>query len=140
MQSIIQSQPNTIQNLTQEKDSNKAELDQMHSKCNDIIEKNDQVHKNNKNKDKKLPQADQTQRTQLHTKSHHNNQMTTKTVKKCLIEKRSFDEIDPLVITRNLEQSIQKPEEDKGKVETLRLNLNPAETQGLHLEEIVTQR
>ena len=138
----LEYQQDTTQNLTQERDSNKAKYTEMHSKNNDIREKNDQVHKKNKKKDKKLHEAYETKSTQLHTKYKHNNEMTTKTAKKAIIGKRSFDQIDPLVITKNLEQSTQKQEvEDKSeRVRVNRVNLNPAETQGLHLEEIVTQR
>ena len=152
----LKSQLDTSQNLRKEKDSNKAELNQMHSKYNHLIEIYDKIHKNNKNK--KLPQAHQTQRTQLHTKSHHNNQMTTKTVKKCLIEKRSFDEIDPLVITKELKEDIPEEKnvtkkcqnmtynkfterkEDKQELERFRVILDPVQAQGLKIEEIKDKR
>ena len=157
--STIKSQEEKIQRILQERDSYKVKYNKMLSKYNDLREKNDQLQNKNKKKLKKLPEAYETQRTQLHSKHHQNNKIISSKAKKSLIGKRSFDEVNSLVIIKDTEEDIVQEKkhvskksqnmtfdqdaerrEDKREIERLRVILNPADKTKLQIEPIVQQK
>ena len=136
-------QPSTLESkekvkkLIQEKDSYKLKFGEIHSKYNDLKEKHDPHHKKKK---KELTQANNKQKAYSKTKYQLKFKRTTKTVNNSLIGKRSFDEIDSFMITRNSKEDTQKQEQDEDKADRLKVNLNPAETQKPQIEGIIMQR
>ena len=124
LQSKMKSQADSIKKLTQERDSYKVKLNEMTLKYNKLKKKYDELR--NKNKDikkayKKLKIDSEIKQKEFTKKMNllyqHRNKRTTIGNKMPLIGSGLFDQIDPLVIIRDLKEDLEEKKYKYKKLE-----------------------